>query len=115
MEKIRIRLNRANPKSVNFINRTKFDDIAFLRECFNISHKRANKILYAMDKDREFCSTGEVELLLDYEQLARYVAKRQVEGLNKYWKYPHVIEFVEEDVEELQEVIEIRPGIRKNY
>lgn len=112
MEKVKIRFNKANKGSTDFNRDANRCDIQFLQECFEISYKRAQNILHAMKKDREHCSTDEVEMNLTYRQLARYVAMRQVSGLNKYWKYPHVLEHIEEDEEDCQQVIEIRPGVR---
>ena len=117
MEKITIRLNKANHRSSDCIrSRDIGDDIAFLRDCFNISYKRADNLLREMSCDRTCASTDEAIIDVTYEQLARYVAKRQVEGLNKYWKYPHVLKFVEDDCEVNEEQpIEIRPDRRSRY
>ena len=79
----------------------------FLQECFEISNSKACKIVNKL-KDQEPCTTRYIELILSYKQLARYTAKRQVEGLNKTWIYPFVLEFEDNECKPEHNPIELR-------
>ena len=118
MEKLTVRIGKVSPTSATF-NPTTADssnDVTFLQTALEISEKRAIKINDILEKE---CNLGHVSAYivvnLSYKQLAKYTAKRQVEGLNKYWKYPHVLKYVEDEdvLEDYKSPYEIRPGIRR--
>jgi hypothetical protein len=89
--------------------------VRWLSKTFEISWKRADKLYTIMVKEAEVSAAGYATVILTYRQLARYTAKRQVEGLNKFWKYPHVNEHLEVTTKEPADVqpIELRPELRK--
>lgn len=118
-EKVTVKIGRITTQSARSddFNRTVSQDINWLRKTFEISYARADKLLRDMGGDNALNTATSCHIVvdLDYRQLARYVAKRQVDDLNKYWKYPHVIAHVESDcVPDEHDPIELRPGIRNN-
>ncbi len=117
MEKVIAQIGRIGKKSQHardFANRGAKEDVEWLQFCLEISYKRASKLLNAMANNNQSQVSQPVTVALDYRQLARYVAKRQVEGLNKYWKYPHVLKHIEEERIDENTTIELRPGYRVN-
>ena len=118
MEKVTVRIGRIGPKSENWSRelRPPSEDIRWLEVTFEISHKRAYKLWQSMG---QYDPTNDVShyavVDLSYRQLARYTAKRQVEGLNRFWKYAHVLEHIEGKEERGDELkpIELRPGCRE--
>lgn len=116
MEKVTVRISKASKHSsdAHLYSRTISDDIQFLMDAFEISHHRAQRLNSTLEGGTDNSMvTYNTEVDLSYRQLARYTAKRQVEGLNKYWKYPHVLEHIEhEEPEQVRQPIELRPTIR---
>ena len=119
MEKVTVRIGKIGPCSGyarEFPKNCESKDVQWLSETFEISVKRANKILQAMKEyDPSNQTSNYLVVDLSYRQLARYTAKRQVEDLNKYWKYPLVLEHIEGKEERGDELkpIELRPGCRE--
>lgn len=116
MEKVTVRIGIIGCKSAEWHN-TKIpserDSIDWLRSAFGISHNRAHSIYNKLKTDAKDDKYGYLELILNYEQLARYTAKRATEGLINVWKYPQVLEHEEhEEPEAIRPPIELRPGVR---
>lgn len=84
------------------------EDRRWLQDTFDISYKRAESLRERLYEAR---SQGCI-LELTHEQLARYVAKRQLEGLNKHFRWPEVLEYIEHEEDPVDPVIELRPTKR---
>lgn len=114
MEKVLVKIGHVGKSSTKFISLREWKkDIDFIQSCFEISYKRAHKVVNFLRKQFNESTSCYIEVNLNYRQLARYTAKRQVEGLNQYWKYPHVLEHIEDYEETNHNVpIELRPGKR---
>ena len=118
MEKITVQIGCIGPGSslAGDFSRSHQEDLNWLSEVLEISGKRASTLVTRL-RNSNFsdgnCS-NRLTVDLDCRQLARYVARRQVDDLNKYWKYPHVLEFVEHQENEESPPIELRPGKRRN-
>lgn len=120
MEKVTVRIQRSTTKSSDamLFRFVRSDDVSFLKSAFEISHKRADNLIKSLEKDFESCGGATESIIVDlnYRQLARYTAKRQVEGLNKYWKYPLVLEHIEDtNFDAVPKSIELRPSFRRTY
>ena len=96
-ERIVANIGRIGPASEfasEFKGRSYNEDREWLQDVFGISSVRASSLIQDMNQaggvDRR---TQLIPVVLNYEQLGRYVCKRQVEGINRYWKYPHVLSF----------------------
>ena len=115
MEKIIVKIGTIGKCSTeaHCLNRSANEDIAWLKDTLEISYKRAlqiyNKLL---GEDVDYVTSHYIELAMNYQQLARYTAKRQVEGLNKYWKFPLVLEHIEHEEYEGSTPVEVRPNFR---
>lgn len=82
-----------------------------------ISWKRAITLVDRMHAQRCGSAGGRILVHMDHEQLARYTAIRDTEGVKSIWVYPGIGNYAPgipdpapQDV--LQEPIEIRPGAR---
>jgi len=117
VEKITVRIGciGKNSNARNVPAQTETNKIEFLRKCFKISHRRAQLLIKELDKQNKdkYSVSLYLILTLNYEQLARYTVFRQVDGLNTFWKYPHVLDIIEEDNQNPEPVIELRPSYRK--
>lgn len=113
MERVHVRIGRGGPRSTCGVSRTLSQDVQFLRSAFGISHNRANALVNQLSESGSG-STQELWLYLTYEQLGRYTALRRAEeDLHKYWRYPLVIEVLEDPPSEYPQPIELRPGKRR--
>jgi hypothetical protein len=117
MEKVIVRIGKIGKGSAHSptFDRRTHEDVLWLKLTLEISYKRAQKLLNQMGNGSEATGSSDyVTVSLDYRQLARYTAKRQVEGLNQYWKYPLVLEHIEEQEPPAEKPpVELRPGFRK--
>ena len=89
------------------------ESVQWLADTFEISNKRATSLFRVMYEEATTSASGYVTVILNYRQLARYTAKRQVEGLNKYWRYPHVLSHEPVPEEDETSPIELRPNKRQ--
>ena len=112
MEKVIVIIGRLT-KAPFLLSRTNQDDRNWLQDTFEISPGRAATLVATMNQDT-MGTSQRVTVALDYRQLARYTVRRNVEKLTRYWKYPKVLEHIEEDdpKEELHP-IELRPYFRR--
>ena len=95
--------------------RTHSIDMDWISDVLEISKKRASSLISSLRHGSVHANVAcKITVDLDYQQLARYTARRQVDGLNRYWKYPHVLEFVENQETECDQPLELRPGKRRN-
>lgn len=106
MEKITVEIGFKSYK-----NCVKEDDVVWLSLVLEISPKRANNLILQMiNNNHKTHGSHTIPLAMNYKQLARYTAFRQIDGLNCYWKYPFVLEIQTEP--EKPAAIEIRPCFR---
>lgn len=118
MEKLIVTIGLVGPLSTNYdhFEEKKYPekDIKFIQECFEVSYRRAQKVINKLNEQKN-CRSRYYTVILSYRQLARYTAKRQVEGLNQRWKYPQVIEHREEVPTQETISMELRPGKRDSH
>jgi hypothetical protein len=112
MEKIKVIIGRINSTSANAkrFDRKFDEDCKWLQDTLEISFKRARNLI--LKSEGNSGTTDTIIVILDYRQLARYTAKRQVDDLNRYWKFPHVLEFEEEPETPDVTVFELRAAYR---
>lgn len=83
------------------------------KRCDTFADNRTQKLLNKL-LEQTNCRTRYLDIIMSYRQLARYTAKRQVEGLNQRWKYPHVISHIEDTPNQKTVSIELRPNKRSH-
>ena len=117
MEKVVVRIGRISERSqhASKFDRNTGDDIKFLVDCFEMSSLRARNLIDEMRNSGNGGAVSEcIDVVLNYRQLARYTAKRCCEGLVYYWKYPYVVEHIEDEEPEAENPpVELRPKKRK--
>lgn len=116
MEKITVEIGTIGKGSSHAgeFDRNRSVDMDWISDVLEISKKRALSLVSSLRHNYHDNASCRITVDLDYQQLARYTARRQVDGLNKYWKYPHVLEFVEHQEHECDRPLELRPGKRRN-
>ena len=117
MEKIVVQIRRiaqGSPNFAEFANRTNRDDIHFLQEAFEISYKRAERLVRELGGASTH--SHQIEVTLNYRQLGRYQAmRRRPVDLWRYWLAPNITHYESENEyqEEPRHPVELRPGIRQ--
>lgn len=113
-ERVTVRIGHVSPGCRAYQERRgttgSFDkDAQELADMLEISVRRASTLLHRMNTAQ---AAGSVVVALNYRQLARYTALRQLRLSFRFWKYPVVIQLEENRVDEKPEPIELRPGLR---
>ena len=90
--------------------RTQEDDIYWISEVFEVSKRRAQKLVCRLHSNKYESGRIHAEMNISYHQLGNYIVKRTTDNLTMYWGFPRIENVIIEDKEEqyIEQPVELR-------